>query len=123
MQGPSAAAMSLRLAPSRAIAATVASTMPLSAPFQPACAAPTTRAFGSANRIMPQSAPVTPSASPGVAVTTPSQRGLASGRPMAGDRDRVRGMDLIGHRQAIRRKAERGGHPGAVFRHRLRRVA
>jgi hypothetical protein len=65
--------------PSRSIAATVASTTPLSAPLQPACAAPTTRAFGSANRIMPQSAPVTPSASPGVAVTRPSQRGLASG--------------------------------------------
>ena len=40
MQGPSAAAMSRRLAPSRAIAATVASTTPVSAPFQPACAAP-----------------------------------------------------------------------------------
>ena len=68
-----------RFAPSRSIAATVASTTPVSAPFQPACAAPTTRASGSANRIMPQSAPVTPSASPGVAVTTPSQRGRASG--------------------------------------------
>ena len=63
----------------RAIAATVASTMPVSAPFQPACAAPTTRASASANRIMPQSAPVTPSARPGVAVTSPSQRGRASG--------------------------------------------
>jgi hypothetical protein len=57
------------------MAATVASTTPSRAPFQPACAAPTTRARGSANRIIPQSAPVTPSASPGVAVTIPSQRG------------------------------------------------
>ena len=77
MQGPSAATMSLRLAPSRSIAVTVASTTPVSAPFQPACAAPMTRARWSANRIMPQSAPVTPSARPGVAVTSASHRGRA----------------------------------------------
>ena len=83
MQGPSAAAIASRLAPSRSIAATVASMTPVKAPFQPACAAPTTRARESANRIMPQSAPVTPSASPGVAVTIPSQRGRASGAQCA----------------------------------------
>ncbi len=44
MQGPSAATTALRLAPSRSIAATVASTIPARAPFQPACAAPTTPA-------------------------------------------------------------------------------
>src|SRR5580704_767022 len=44
MQGPSAATMSLRWAPSLSIAVTVASTTPVSAPFQPACAAPMTRA-------------------------------------------------------------------------------
>ena len=79
MQGPSAAATSPRLAPRRSIAATVASTTPLSAPLQPACAAPMTRARRSANRIMPQSAPVTPSARPGVAVANPSQRGRSLG--------------------------------------------
>src|SRR3984957_8295160 len=42
------------------------------------CAAPTTRARWSANKIMPQSAPVTPSAKPGVAVTRASHRGRAS---------------------------------------------
>ena len=77
MQGPSAATISLRLAPSRSMAVTVDSTTPVSAPFQPACAAPMTRACWSAKRIMPQSAPVTPSANPAVAVTSASHRGRA----------------------------------------------
>ena len=94
-----------------------------SAPFQPACAAPMTRASGSANRIMPQSAPVTPSARPGDAVTMPSQRGRALGRPGLGDGDRVGGMDLIGHGEPVRRDAERRGHAGAVFGDGLGRVA
>ena len=51
--------------------------MPVSAPFQPAWAAPMTPACRSAKSNTPQSAPVTPSASPGVAVTRPSQRGRA----------------------------------------------
>ena len=123
MQGPSAAAMSPRLAPSRSIAATVASTTPVSAPFQPACAAPTTRACASANRIMPQSAPVTPSARPGVAVDDPVAARPRVRRPVLGDRDRVGGMDLIGHREALGRDAERGRHAGAVLGDRLRRVA
>ena len=49
--------------------------MPVSAPFQPACAAPITRAFGSTNRIGPQSAAVTPIARPSVRVTMASARG------------------------------------------------
>jgi hypothetical protein len=61
------------------MAATVASTTPARAPRQPACAAPMTPDAGVANRSMPQSAPVTPSPSPGVAVTMPSQRGRAFG--------------------------------------------
>ena len=44
-------------------------------------------------------------------------------RPVLGDRDRVGRMDLIGHREALRRDAERGRHPRAVLRHRLGRVA
>ena len=123
MQGPSAAWIAHRLAPSRSIAATVASTIPVSAPFQPAWAAPTTRACGSANRIIPQSAPVTPSARPGVAVAIPSQRGRASGRPVVGDRERVGRVDLVGHGQAVGRNTERSGHSRAVLRHRLGRVA
>ena len=42
------------------MASMVDSSTPVSAPFQPACAAPITRALGSTNRIGPQSAAVTP---------------------------------------------------------------
>ena len=108
-------------APSPTIAATVASTTPSRAPFQPACAAPITPAPASANRIMPQSAPVTPSASPGVAVTIPSQRGRAS--QGAETVDDVGRMDLIGHQQPLRRDAERRRHAGAVLGDGLGRIA
>ena len=57
------------------MASRVASSTPVSAPFQPAWAAPITRAAGSANSTGPQSAAVTPSASPGVAVTMASACG------------------------------------------------
>ena len=123
MQGPSAATIAARRAPSRSIAATVASMIPLSAPFHPACAAPTTRASGSAKRIMPQSAPVTPSAKPGVAVATPSQRGRLPGVPRACEDERVGRMDLVWHGESVGRDAERFRHPRAVRRHRLGRVA
>ena len=55
--------------------ASVASSTPLKAPCHPAWAAPMTPACRSANRIMPQSAPVTPSATPRKAVAWASQRG------------------------------------------------
>ena len=77
----------------------------------------------SANRIMPQSAPVTPSARPGVAVTSAVAARPRVGRPGRGDRDRVGRMDLVGNRQTLRRKAERRGHAGAVLGDRLGRVA
>src|SRR4051794_32313936 len=67
--------MPVRSAPSSSIASTVDSTMPVSAPFHPAWAAPITRAFGSANRIGPQSAAVTPMARPSARVTSASPRG------------------------------------------------
>ena len=70
--------MLLRSAPSFSIAAMVDSSTPVSAPFQPAWAAPMTRALGSANRIGPQSAAVTPMAIPSVRVTMASARGRAS---------------------------------------------
>jgi len=66
------------LAPSFSIAAIVASSTPASAPFQPACAAPITPVLASANKIGPQSAVVTPIASPGVRVTIASARGAVS---------------------------------------------
>ena len=70
-----AATMPLRSAPSFSMASMVDSRMPVSAPFQPACAAPITRAFGSTNRIGPQSAAVTPIARPSVRVTMASAFG------------------------------------------------
>ena len=48
MAGPSAATMAERSAPSNSMAGIVASSTPLPAPFQPAWAAPITRALGSA---------------------------------------------------------------------------
>ena len=64
-----------RLAPSVSMALTVASTTPASAPFQPAWAAPITRADGSTNSTGPQSAAVTPIARLSVRVTIASTRG------------------------------------------------
>ena len=78
MRGPIAATMPERSAPSFSIAATVDSTTPVSAPFQPACAAPMTRAFGSASRTGPQSAAVMPMAKPSMRVTMASARGRAA---------------------------------------------
>jgi hypothetical protein len=68
-----------RLAPQRSIASIVASITPVSAPRQPACAAPITRACASANSTGPQSAVDTPTASPGVRVTMASARGRSFG--------------------------------------------
>jgi hypothetical protein len=59
------------------MAAMVASVTPASAPRQPAWAAPTMRASGSANRTGPQSAVEMPIASPGRPVTMASARGRA----------------------------------------------
>ena len=70
--------MRARRAPSFSIATSVASATPVSAPFQPACAAPTTPASPSANRIGPQSAVPTPIARPGTRVTIASARGELS---------------------------------------------
>ena len=60
------------------MAATVASKIPESAPFQPACAAPITCASASASSTGPQSAVVIPTASPRTRVTTASARGACS---------------------------------------------
>ena len=76
-----AAAMLPRRPPSVSIASMVFSSTPVSAPFHPACAAPMTRACGSANRIGPQSAALTPIASPDVRVTMASARGRDGGVP------------------------------------------
>jgi len=60
------------------IAVTVAPTTPLSAPFQPAWAAPITLAAGSARRTGTQSAVRMPRAMPRRSVTSASARGLSS---------------------------------------------
>ncbi len=57
------------------MAAMVSSVTPASAPRQPACAAPMTRACASANSTGPQSAVETPMASPATLVTIASARG------------------------------------------------
>ena len=73
-----AAAMRPRRAPSFSMAATVASSTPPSAPFQPAWAAPITPALASANSTGAQSAVRMPSTTPGMAVTMPSPSCLAA---------------------------------------------
>ena len=78
MVGPRTAVIPSRLASSDSMASTVASTTPDKAPFHPAWQAPTTPAAASANSTVPQSAPVTPSARPGVRVARPSQRGRSA---------------------------------------------
>ena len=65
MHGPTAAAIRSRLAPSRSIAAIVASVTPASAPRQPAWAAPTTPASASASSTGAQSAVRMPSSRSG----------------------------------------------------------
>ena len=69
--------MSPRRLPSRTMASTVASSTPVKAPFQPAWAAPMTRASASANSTGPQSAWLVPSAMPGRRVTRASASGLS----------------------------------------------
>ena len=69
MHGPTAAVMRDRVAPSFSISRSVASSTPVSAPRQPAWAAPITRASASANSTGAQSAVRMPSSTPGVAVT------------------------------------------------------
>src|ERR1043165_7086048 len=73
--------MPARSAPSCSIASTVFSSTPPSAPFQPACAAPITRAPGSINSTAPQSAALTPIARFSLSVTIASARGLELAPP------------------------------------------
>ena len=75
MQGPILATMFFLLAPIFSIAETVCSMTPLSAPLQPACAAPITPCVTSPNKIGAQSAVKIPRISPGVRVTIASAFG------------------------------------------------
>ena len=93
--------MRSRLAPSRSIAATVFSSTPVKAPFQPAWAAPITRASASANSTGPQSAVETPMAMPGVSVTMRVGLRALAGEGLADD-DHVGRMDLVGGQQMAR---------------------
>ena len=77
MHGPTAAAIRAGAAPRPTMAATVASRMPASAPFQPAWAAPITPASGSASSTGPQSAASTPRSRPGRSVTRASASGAS----------------------------------------------
>ena len=78
MLGPIAATILSRRAPRFSIAATADSRMPSNAPRQPACAAATMRASGSASSTGRQSATPTASAMPGLPVTSASAFGRAS---------------------------------------------
>ncbi len=77
---PSTAVTRSRRAPSRSIADSTASPMPVKEPFQPECAAPITRASRSAKRIGPQSADRAASATPGRDVTIASAFGRSPGQ-------------------------------------------
>ena len=90
--------------------------MPVSAPFQPACAAPITRALGSTSRIGPQSAAVAPIARPSVRVTMASARGRDAALPRAGGDHDIGRMDLMHGEKMLRRNAHLLRHPAAVFR-------
>src|SRR5262249_4475119 len=131
MVGPSATEMRPRSAPQRSMAAIVASSTPVAAPRQPAWAAPITPAVSSANRTGPQSAVVTPIASPRAGAAVGG--GGGGGEPRAGGPDRVGarplvrlprplegphvgGMPLVGGEQVIRRAPERRCHARAVLR-------
>ena len=72
------AMMRRRAAPMASISSTIASSTPATAPRQPAWAAPTTRAAGSANSTGAQSAVTMPSAMPGAAVAMASASGRLS---------------------------------------------
>ena len=115
MHGPSAAVTLEGEAPSAVMAATVASTTPSRAPFQPACAAPTTRACGIGEQNHP-------AIGAGDAKRQPRRRGddavaarALGSPPWRGSRHDVGGMHLIGHQQAIRIDPERVRHPRAVL--------
>ena len=82
------------------MAATVFSSTPVKAPFQPACAAPMTRASASANSTGPQSAVEAPIAMPGRSVTMASAFGRSPAKRFAYD-DHVGRMDLVGGEQAF----------------------
>ena len=96
------------------MAAMVFSSTPVKAPFQPAWAAPMTRACGSANSTGPQSAVEAPIAMPGRSVTMASAFGRVAGKGLAGD-DHVGRMDLVGGQQVARRDAHPGGDAAAVL--------
>ena len=103
------------------MAAIVFSSTPVKAPFQPAWAAPMTRASASANSTGPQSADEAPMARPGRSVTM--RVGL---RPVALERlahdDDVGRMDLVGGQEPVRRDAHPVGDASAVLGNRGRVV-
>ena len=111
-----AARMSPRAAPSRSMAATVASMTPPSAPRQPACAAPITRALrvGEQNR-----AAIRRGHADGERAHAGDDgvgAGPRVGRPRRFGDDDIRRVDLIEREEAVRLDAERGRHAGAIFR-------
>jgi hypothetical protein len=89
-----------------------ASATPVSAPFQPAWAAATTRASGSASRIGAQSAASAPQITPAWRSTT--RRPAAGRRPGPVGDEGGGGVDLVGGDQLA---AEVGGGAAAVLAH------
>src|SRR5262249_26978994 len=117
MVGPSATEIRSRSAPQCSMAAMVASRTPVAAPRQPAWATPMTPAVSSANRTGPQSAVVTPMASPGTAVTIASARGPSCGRPGRAVVTHSGEWARVGGEQALRLPPERRRQARAVLRH------
>ena len=113
MQGPIPARILPGSAPSAAICIMVASTTPASAPRQPACAAPITRAIGSWSRTGAQSAAKMPSATPGTRETMPSARGESSRRQGSST---MTTTALWICRQVTSRSADRSSRSSAIAR-------
>ena len=109
-----------RCAPSFSIAAIVASSTPVSAPFQPACAAPITPALrvGEQDRAAVGGGDADREARHARDDRVGARRILA--RPWLLGDDHVGRMDLVAGDEMRRRDAERGRHAGAVLAHACR---
>ena len=110
-----AATMPLRSAPSFSIASMVDSSTPVSAPFQPACAAPITRALAIGEQ---DRAAIGGGDADGDAFGARDD-GVGARRvalPWSGRHHGVGRMDLVHAEQVLRRNAHLLGHAAAIFR-------
>jgi hypothetical protein len=103
------------------MAVSVDSRMPPTAPFQPACAAPT-RAHGVGEKHRAAIGRADADGYARAAVTRASAFRAVAGSPDLVDDDRVGAVHLVRGDQPRRLDAEEAGGAGAVFQHRLARV-